>query len=215
MDTQKGYFEERMEYERQLVFRYPWFNVLYNWIIAALVLAIGVACIAWALNIREAKREAAITATARAAWDAEQQAAEDARLKAIADQEASEEYSLKKMATELSKVLYGADRFREKYGYSDKDFETLCRCVTNRVENKAYSDDIYEVISQPEQWVGYYATNPVLDYYYQISYGFLKTWLHETIKPVSSDYLWAELTPNGIYLKNDFRADGYARRYHA
>ena len=207
--------EEKTEHERQLMFRHPWFNVMYNWLIAILLVALGISLIAWGLDIRTRKQAASMTATALASYQAEQKAAEDARLQAIAAQEATEEYSLDKMATALAKVLYGADRFREKYGYSDADFVTLCRCVTNRVENKAYSDDIYQVIDQKDQWVGYYETNPVLDYYYRIAYDFLKGWMHETIKPIGNDYLWAEFTPNGIFLKNDFRADGYARRWRA
>ena len=206
---------EKTENERKLVFRHPWVNLAYNWIIAIMIILIGIACIKWALDLREQRKEAAITATARALWEEERKAEEDARLKAIADQEATEEYSLNKMANELAKVLYGAERFRDKYHYSEADFVTLCRCVTNRVENPSYSDDIYAVIEQPEQWVGYYKTNPVLSEYYDIAYAFLKEWLHESVKPVGNDYCWAEFTPNGIFLKNDFRADGYARRWRA
>ena len=206
-------FEEQTERERQLIFRYPYFNVIYNWVVAILVIAIGISCIGWALDIREKRKEAAITASARAAWDAEQQAAEEARLQAVKEQEASEEYSLKKMATALAKVFFGADKFRDKYGYGEADFNTLGRCVTNRVENRAFSNDIYEVIEQKDQWVGYYPTNPVLDDYYHLAYSYLKGWLHEEVKPVSSEYCWAEFTPNGIWLKSDFHADGYSRRW--
>lgn len=198
-----------------MLFRHPMFNFVYNWIIAILLVALGIAFIGWGLDIRTQHRAAAMTAAERAIWEAEQEAAETARLEAIAAQEATEEYVLDKMSTALAKVLYGADKFREKYGYNDADFVTLCRCVTNRVENRAYSSDIYEVIDQPDQWVGYYSTNPVIDYYYRIAYEFLKSWLHETIKPCGNDFLWAELTPNGIYLKNDYNANGYSRRYHA
>lgn len=205
--------EERTENDRQLVFRHPWINLAYNWIIAILIILIGIACIKWSLDIREAKKEAAITASARASWEAEQQAKEEERLQALKAQEESEEYSLKRMATALAKVYFGADKFRDKYGYGTADFNTLGRCVTNRVENRAFSNDFYEVINQKDQWVGYYDSNPVLDDYYEIAYQFLKSWLHEEIKPVSNEYCWAEFTPNGIWLKSDFHADGYSRRW--
>ena len=156
-----------------------------------------------------------MAATALASYQAEEQARSDE----IAHQQElyaqSEEAVTKKMAESLAKLFYGADRFKDKYHYSDADFKTLARCVFNRVESSQYSDDIYEVIDQKDQWVGYYSTNPVLDEYFDLALTTIREWRSETVKPVSVDYLWAELTPNGIFLKNDFRADGYARRWRA
>lgn len=207
--------EERTEHERQMMFRHPWFNVMYNWLIAILLVALGISVIAWGLDIRTRKQAASMTATALASYQAEQQAEADARAREEELAAMSEDSIRQRMATALAKVYFGADKFRTKYGYTKEDFDTLGRCVANRVENKQYSDDFFEVINQKDQWVGYYDTNPVLEDYYNWAMDFITAWRTETIKPVGNDYLWAEFTPNGIFLKNDFRADGYARRWRA
>lgn len=211
----KSLVTEKQQSERNMMFRHPWVNLFYNWLVAIVCVLLIIALVSYGLDVRTQRRAENMTAIARASWEAEQAQAETLRLAQIAEQEASEEYSLEKMSDALAKVLYGAEKFREKYHYSEDDFITLCRCVTNRVENPKYSDDIYNVISQPEQWVGYFDSNPVLKEYKKIAYDYLKEWLHETVKPISNDFVFAEFTANGIFLKQDLHADGYARRWRA
>ena len=218
-DETMGIFQQMMdeqsEREQNMNFRHPWFNMTYNYLIAAVAVCLIISLTAWGISIRKEHRDAELLATARASWDAERQAEADAKAAELAAYEASEEMVCKKYAEALSKVFFGAKRFQDKYKYTADDFRTLARCVFNRVENKAYSDNLLEVVNQKDQWVGYYETNPVLDEYYQIALAAVKEWRAEETKPVSNDYLWAEFTPNGIWLKNDFNADGYARRWHA
>ena len=201
--------------ERKLTRKHPWVPILFNWIVLCLVVAIIIASIVNAINISTEKKVATRTAVALADYQAEQEAAEAEEARLLAEERMLVENVMKDNATELAKIFYGISKFQDKYHYTKSDFKTLARCVFNRVENQAYSNDIYEVISQPEQWVGYNSNNPVLSEYYNWAYEFVKEWYDESAKPVSNDYLWAELTPNGIWLKNDFKADGYARRWRA
>lgn len=213
--TAKAVLDEYEEKEHLLQWRYPWFNVAYNYVIAMLLVGLFVSFGIWAIDVHIQRQSESMTATALASYQAEERAKADE----IAHQQElyaqSEEAVTQKMATALAKVFYGADKFREKYNYSDADFRTLARCVFNRCENPGYSDDFYEVINQKDQWVGYYDSNPVLDEYYNLALTSIREWRSETVKPVSNDYLWSEYTPNGIFLKNDFHADGYARRWRA
>lgn len=199
-------FNSQRSEEAVLTFRYPWFNVAYNWIIAALIVVLTVALISWSLDIRTERRAAALTATAMADYEAGQKA----ELEAIA---AAEDTIMQKESESLARIFYGISKFQDKYGYDDKDFFTLARCVFNRVENGHYSSDLAEVVNQKDQWVGYFENNPVLAEYYDLAYKAVQEWHNETIKPISNDFVYAELTPNGIWLKNDFHADGYARRW--
>ena len=213
--TAKEVLAEYEDREHLLNWRYPWFNLYFNWVYALLLVGLFISFGIWGMDVHIQRKSETMAATALASYQAEEQARADeiAHQKELYAQ--SEEAVTKKMAESLAKLFYGADRFKDKYHYSDADFKTLARCVFNRVESPQYSDDIYEVIDQKDQWVGYYSTNPVLDEYFNLALTTIREWRSETVKPVSVDYLWAELTPNGIYLKNDFRADGYARRWRA
>jgi hypothetical protein len=195
-----------------MCFRHPWFNLVYNWIIWALVIALGISCMAWAYDVRAERRAASLTATALAEYQAEQNAAETARMEELAAAQASETAVITREAEMIAKLYFGIDRFIEKYDYSEADLFTYARCVFNRVENEKYSDTLEDVINQADQWTGYFENNPILKGYYNTALKAVEEWHSESIKPVSNEYLWAELTPNGIYLKNDFHADGYAIR---
>ena len=71
------------------------------------------------------------------------------------------------------------------------------------------------VVSREDQFLGYSDGNPVLDNYYQLAKQFVTDWHNEDVKPCDFSYQWAELTDKGIFLVNEFGADGYARRWQA
>ena len=205
--------KEHAQKERNMVFRHPWFNLVYNWVIVVCVLSLFVSFGIWGVDIRTERKAAALTATAMADYQAEQRAVEMAKQQELAAIAASEETIMKNEASDISKILYGVKNFVEKYHYSDNDLMTLARCIFNRVENKAYSSDLHEIVNQKDQWVGYYENNPVVDQYYKIAYKAVEEWHHEETKPITNDFVYAELRTDGIWLKNDFHADGYARRW--
>ena len=195
--------------------RHWWVTFICNWILVLCAVALIISCIWWGITVRKEKREQAIYAEALAIFQAEQNAAEEERLRLIAEEEATYENMVKKQANAMAKMFYGIRNFEEKYAYSKIDYRTYARCVFNRVDSGAYSGDILEVINQKNQWVGYSDSNPVVNNYYNMAYEFINEWYTENTKPITNDYLWAELTPRGIYLKNDFNADGYAPRWRA
>lgn len=194
-------------------FRHPLFNLVYNWIIWALIIALAISCVGWALDARTEHRAAALTATALAEYQAEQENLERARMEEMAAAQASETAVIASEAEWIARLFYGIDRFVTKYNYNEIDLLTYARCVFNRVENQKYSGTVNEVVNQDDQWTGYFENNPVLKNYYTIALKAVEEWHNESIKPCSNEFLWAELTPNGIWLKDDFKADGYKLRW--
>ena len=213
VDTMREVVNEQIKREHDMMFRHPWFNLVYNWVVVVSVVALFISFGIWGENIRTERKAAALTATAMAEYQSEQNAIEQAKQQELAAIAASEASVMKNEANDIAKVLYGVKNFIEKYHYTEDDLMTLARCIFNRVESKSYSNDIHAVVNQEQQWVGYYENNPVVDQYYKIAYNAVNEWHHEETKPIANDFVFAELTPNGIWLKNDIHADGYARRW--
>ena len=212
-ETLRSILEEQRKEEKELNEKYPMFELFYNWFAVILVIALFIRFIGWGLDIRTDRKAAALTATAMADYRAEQEAVEVARQEELKALAASEATIMKNEANFIAKMLYGARNFEDKYGYSTDDYMTLARCVFNRVDNPKFPNTVQEVVQQEQQWVGYYDENPVSEKFYKIAYDAVEEWHHEAIKPVTSDYAWAELTSRGCYLKNDYDANGYAIRW--
>ena len=206
------------EYTRQIQnmrFRHRKAHDLYKLAVYLIVLALSVSLYSWGLDVWAQRRADQQTADARVLWNAELAAKEDARAAKLAAAQKSEEAILDRWASAGAKLLYGIRNFKEKYNYSDSDYETYLQCVYNRYLFGNKLTDIPVIIAQKDQFIGFYDTNPVLDDLYRISYTFFEAKLHETFLACDPSYRFAELTPKGIYLVNQFGADGYVRRYHA
>lgn len=205
------YFNKQAELETTLCFRHPWFNLFYNYLIGILIIILFGSFVWWGLDIHSRHMADEMLATTLAAMDAEHAEmiaaaeAEEAALKT------SQEYIMDQEAQAVAKAFYGIRLFVEKYHYSESDMSTYARCMFNRAESK----DLAEVIGYAGQFTGYSEDNPVLAEYYNLAMKLVQEWHSETIKPCDTSYQFAELTPNGIYLRNEFKADGYARRWHA
>jgi hypothetical protein len=207
----EDYFKKQAELETTLCFRHPWFNLFYNWLIVALVITLFGGFVWWGMQIHTQRMADEMLESTLAAMDAEH-----AEMLAAAEAEeaalrASEEYIIEQEATAVAKAFYGIHRFIEKYNYSSDDLATYARCMFNRAEN----EELTKVVSLTGQFTGYADDNPVLAEYYNLALRLVKEWHEETIKPCDVSFQFAELTPNGIYLRNEFKADGYARRWHA
>lgn len=201
---------------RDMNFRHPWFNLMYNWVIVVVIAGLFVSFGIWGFDIRTDHKAAALTATAMAEYQAEQDAI---AAQQRADEEAYqqlEEVLCKNRATAAAKALFAIQSFIDKYHYTTDDLRTYVRSMCNRVDNPSelYPDTIEEVVAVPDNYLGYSDNNPVLSQYYEVAYDEIWTWMHEELKPCSNDYVFAELTENGIWLSNQFGADGYARRFH-
>ena len=197
-------FREQREQEEVLRFRNPSFSFWYNWIIAVTVLALFVSFAIWGIDIHTQKTAEQMTATALASWQSEQVVHDESAV-------TSQEYVINAEATAMAKAFYGIDKFIEKYHYDESDLVTYARCMFNRAENA----DLVSVIARPEQFTGYSDGNQVIAEYKQLAQRLITEWHEETVKPCDTAYIFAELTPEGIFLKKDLHADGYARRWHA
>lgn len=201
---------------RDMNFRHPWFNLMYNWVIVVVIAGLFVSFGIWGFDIRTDHKAAALTATAMAEYQATQDAiAEQAR----AEEEAilaSDEYKCSTASNAAAKALFAIQPFIDKHHYTTDDLRTYVRSMCNRADNPSdiYPDAIEDVVAVPDNYVGYSDDNPVLSQYYELAYDEIWTWMHEELKPCSNDYVFAELTENGIWLSNQFGADGYARRFH-
>lgn len=98
----------------------------------------------------------------------------------------------------LAKVLYGV-----KDNKTD-DLITYCWCVFNRVDNSAFPSTLEDVIAQPNQWMRYDQTNPILESLYQLTREQLDAWHTEMHRPVSSEYVFMNWSSNDICLRDNF-----------
>lgn len=200
-------FREQREQEEVLMFRNPSFPFWYNWLIAVTVLALFVSFAIWGIDIKTQRTAEKMTATALASWQSEQVVQDESAV-------TSQEYVINAEAEAMAKAFYGIDRFVEKYHYTEDDLITYARCIFNRTD-RTDSKDLIRVISAPNQFTGYSDGNQVIADYKQLARRLITEWHEETVKPCDSAFIFAELTPDGIFLKKDLHADGYARRWHA
>lgn len=219
-ETLNSVFQEHKKKEKELREKYPLFNLFYNWLAMSILAVLLVAAIVCGIADRTETRITNGIADGIADYQAEQQALadEEAARKAQEEKELAESEAVieRQVCTKLALVYQGADKFVEKYGYSERDFKTLGRCIFNRTENPAYPDDIIAVIDQADQWVGYYQQNiQPMNKYYEMAVRHYREWKAETTKPVSNDYLWAEYTSKGIFLKYKYEAGPYDTRWRA
>lgn len=215
MGTMQKILEEQDAREKLLMWKHPWVNVFYNYLVAALLIALSVSLYGWALDVWTQHRADAQAEAVLAAYQAEQQAAEDARLQELAAIQASEEAVIEREATAIAKAFYGIKNFVEKYHYTDEDLITYARCIFNRVDASKGINSVDVILSTPDQFLAYADNNPVLNEYYTIAKKAVTEWHNETVKPCDLSYRYAELTESGIYLSNEFNADGYSRRWRA
>lgn len=208
-------FEKQQKKESDMMFRHPWFNILYNYIIAGLALLLMISFVIWGVQIHSDRLAATRAAEAVAQYQAEQQAIQDARAEELAAQAKSEEATIAKETEAVAKMFYGIRLFEDKYRYKESDFETYARCAFNRYDYGHGLTELPVIIAQKDQFVGYADNNPVLKEYRDMAEKFVRAWHEEQYRPCSAEFRFAELTANGIYLASEFGADGYARRWHA
>ena len=204
LDIWRDVLREQQEEENLLMFRNKWVPLFYNWITFVLLIALLISTFVYGVQVKIEKQVTSKTAIALADYRAEldaQDAAEAAYQQAI----------LNRDAEAMAKAFYGIRLFVEKYHYTESDLETYARCMFNRVEN----DDLAKVVRLTGQFAGYSDDNPVLEEYYTLALRFVEDWTVESAKPCDPAYVFAELTPDGIFLKKDLHAGPYERRWHA
>ena len=211
METLHRVIEARAERERELTFRHPMVPVIVNWAVVFMAIALVISLVVWGIDATIRHRASEMTAQAMADREQQEQAeqqAEQERLKALAQ---TKEATIKSQATDCAKALYGINKFIDKYHYTENDLRTYLRCAFNRVDARGIPLD--EVLYEKDQFLACNQSNPVLTDFYDIAKAAVTDWHNEESKPCDLSYQFAELTPNGIYLKADLHADGYARRW--
>lgn len=215
LDTLREITATQTAREKLLTWRYPWFNVVYNYLIALIVFGLCCSLYGWGLDVWAQRRADQQTKATVEAMEMARQEEEAAKAAELAAARMSEEAVLDRWATAGAKMLYGVRLFRDKYNYNDSDYKTYLQCTWNRYLFGNKLTDIETIIAQKDQFLGYYDTSPVLDELYELCKAFYTEKLHETTLVCDPGYRWAELTPQGIYLVNEFGAGPYARRFHA
>ena len=196
---------------RNLYMKHKWVGLFYNWLVAVCIVALFASFVWWGMDIHTRRMADEMTATALASWQAEQDAMQTAQAEELKAIQASQEYIMQQESTALAKAFYGLRLFIDKYNYSEADLTTYARCIFNRAEGH----DLVSVVSAKDQFVGYSDDNPVLSEYYNLALKLVKEWHEESTKPCDVAYQYAELTPDGIFLKKDLHANAYERRWQA
>lgn len=96
----------------------------------------------------------------------------------------------------LARVLYGVK------DNSTDDLRTYCWCVFNRVDNEQYPSTLEDVIAQPQQWMRYDKTNPVLEPLYQIAREQLDNWHTSERRPVDISFVFMNWSSKDIALRD-------------
>lgn len=124
--------------------------------------------------------------------------AEEAEAARLAAEQDPYTLQLNAEAEALARVLYGV---RDN---NTDDLKTYCWCVFNRVDNSAFPSTLEDVIAQPNQWMRYDQTNPILENLYQIAREQLDAWHTGSHRPVSSEYVFMSWSSNDICLRDNF-----------
>lgn len=210
--TWEKIFDEQAEHEEVLRFRNPSFSFWYNWMIAAIVIALFVSFAIWGIDIRTRNAHDAGVREVYDAIDAEAEqkmlaAEEEAKLKeqAEADLQIAE-------AKALARAIFGIRNFIEKYHYTTEDILTYARCITNRAE--ATGKSIEEVLAEKNQFIAYSEHNDIVKEYYDLMLQFVADWHSGNLPPCDIKFQNAVLKDTGIWLVDNINAS-VPNRWHA
>ena len=205
--TAKEVLAEYEDRERLLNWRYPWFNVVFNYVWLFIAVLLIASLIWWSGIVRKEQKDAEEQESRNRAYAAELAQAEEQKQKAFNDM-------MDKWSAAGAKMLFGIRRFVDKYNYTDKDLETYLRCAWNRYLYYGKLTDLDELIFTDGQFLECYRTNPS-DQYKEFCRKLFMEWYDEDVPLCDPSYVFAELTPKGIYLTDTFNADGYVIRWRA
>ena len=200
--------DERTKHERQLANRHPKANLFYKLIVFGLVIALGVAFIVWGNNVRKDREEDERKKDERAAAIAEQQKKEE-------EEQRLQKDMFDRWAKAGARQLYGIRNFIEKYNYSERDKETYLRCSWNRYLYYNKLTDLAVLIYKTDQFVDCSENGRFLTEDEEFARKLFSEWYVEAGLPCDPSYIFAELTPQGVFLVDKYGADGYQKRWRA
>ena len=100
----------------------------------------------------------------------------------------------------IARVMYGM----YKPDHKDSDLRAIVWCILNRVDNRAYPNEIQAVCQQAKQWMGYSDDNPVLAKLYDIALTELKSWHNGVPRPMTADFVYLNWSSKEILLRDTF-----------
>lgn len=215
MNTLREITNERAERERVLRFRYPWFDMMYNYTLIFLMILLAISFVWWGGLVHKQNEEIVRIEADRMAKQEEliRNAEEQAKAEAQKQKEIND--MLDRWADAGAKMIYGIRNFIEKYNYSESDLETYLRCAWNRYLSNNKLTELDVIIFKEDQFLACYRTNPPLTEYKELALRCFTEWYDQTVLPCDPSYVYAELMPEGIYLSKTFGASPYERRWQA
>lgn len=110
--------------------------------------------------------------------------------------------AMEEEAKTLAKVLYP---MRDN---SAEGLRSAVWCVLNRVDSRNYADNIYDVCSKEQAFMGWSDDNPVLDNLYQIALKELQVW-YSGVRPMNTGFVFLNWTPREIVLFDSFEKNAH------
>lgn len=110
------------------------------------------------------------------------------------------EYSVE--AEYIAKTIWGEAR-----GCSPVEQAKVAWCILNRVDDGRFGKDIIDVVTRPHQFIGYSASNPVMNEHYKIAVNTIKKWQKEK----AGETVVRELAKDKLYFNSDGRGNNVFR----
>ena len=191
-------FNEQAERTHWLERKFPWYEILWNWTLALLLVVLMVATIIYGIQKTIDNKAEEKTATAMAELSATWQADADAE-----EQRKKEEYErmIDLQSNAVAQMLFGSRNFQTLYSYTVKDLETYVQSAFNRAD--AREQDLVDVIFQEGQYIACSRHNDITAEYKELARRLVEAWHNGELK-CDTAFQYAELTPYGIFLRKSY-----------
>lgn len=102
----------------------------------------------------------------------------------------------------IAKTIWGEAR-----GCSPVEQAKVAWCILNRVDDGRFGKDIVDVITRPQQFIGYSASHPVTDEHYKIAVDTIDKWQREK----AGESVVRELEKDKLYFNSDGKGNNVFR----
>ena len=210
--TLQKVFLEHEENEQLLRWKHPWVNIVYNWLIAGLVVLLFVGFTVWGIRIHRDNRDEAVRAQVLAEMDAEHEAMIAAAEEAERQSQQEEAELQIREAQAIARAWFGIRNFTEKYRYDNSDLITYAYCPVNR--SAVTGKSIEEVLAEPNQFIAYSDKNNLETDLYNLALSFVADLHAGKLQKCEGKFWYAVLTDKGIWLVDD-PSKSVPERWHA
>lgn len=102
----------------------------------------------------------------------------------------------------IAKTIWGEAR-----GCSPSEQAKVVWCILNRVDDGRFGGNIIEVITAPNQFIGYSPSHPVTDEHYQMAVDTIDKWQREK----AGEEIVRELAKDKLYFSSDGKGNNIFR----